>query len=214
MGRKLAAKITTKKQFQLLLEVLALDLVVVSHQWTLYKNLSRAERGAYGHAMSGSPTFWSSVKGALQNAALYDLARAYDQNAGPLTLRTVLVTIKANPPFLLRPADFDVDQLNTDLLVVEENTNRAVEHLMMWRNNVFAHRDATKIIDGRRVVDRYPLTHGDIDSLLDNAFAIVNRYGRGLFGTGIYRRIAGDDDYIHVLNTLQAHHDATSESSV
>lgn len=111
--------------------------------------------------------------------------------------------IDANPSFLTRPADFDVQQLRADVAFVDEDTNEAVAHLRMWRHKFLTHRDAGKIPDGWTLAEDAPLTTEDVNSLIGNGFTIVNRYGFGFFSTGTSRNVHGHGDYIRVLKTLQ-----------
>ena len=158
--------------------------------------------------MSGSQAFWSTVYGALSDAALYGLARAYDQNDDALTLRTLLETISSDPIFLRRPEDFDLHQLEEDLRSVRHDGNRAVAHLMIWRHKFFAHRDPTKIANMQKLSDDYPITWDEIRTLLDTGLTIANRYGLAFFRTVTSRNVHGHNDYLHVLKVLEAHYAA------
>jgi hypothetical protein len=207
MGRKLVAKIDTEEEFKLLLNVLLSDLGHVNDYLTLYENLGKSLDGHW-RGMSGSQAFWSTVYRALSDAALYGLARAYDQNDDALTLRTLLETIASDPAFLRRPEDFDRNQLEEDLRVVHHDTNRAVDHLMMWRHKFFAHRDPKKIINLQKLSDDYPITWDEIRTLVDTGLTIGNRYGLAFFRTATSRNVHGHQDYQIVLNVLEGHYAA------
>jgi hypothetical protein len=194
----------TQDQFKTLIATLSSDLGKVNDYLTLLGNLAAAQRGAYSRGMSQSPAFWSTVMWALHDAAFHGLARAYDQNDDALTLRTLIEVIDANPSFLSRPEDFDAEQLRSDLAFVRHDTNDAVAHLMLWRHKFLAHRDAGKILRGWTLAEDAPLTTEDVNSLVENGFAILNRYGLAFFNTASARHVHGHDDYTGVLRTLEA----------
>jgi AbiU2 len=203
VARTLASRMQTEDQFKTLLTTLSNDLGRVNDYLTLLRNLAEAQRGAYWRGMSQSQAFWSTVMRGLHDAALHGLARAYDHHADLLTLTTLLEVIDANPSFLTRPTDFDVEQLRNDVAFVHRDTNSAVARLRLWRNKFLAHRDAGKILDSWTLAEDAPLTDEDVKSLVENGFAILNRYGFALFNTGTTRDVHGHEDYVRVLKTLQ-----------
>ena len=139
-----------------------------------------------------------------KEATLSRLCRAYDQDAGALTLRTLVETIKQRPAFLPAAQDpIDEAQLDADLASVSHEKSQVVKHLMMWRHKLAAHRDAGKIVGDRRLGDDYPITYDELDALMDNGFRIVNRYSVHFFSTSSLPEIIGADDYLKVLRTLQ-----------
>ena len=83
-----------------------------------------------------------------------------------------------------------------------------VEHLMMWRHKVYAHKDSGKVISSRRLSDEYPITYNDVDALLSKGFDIVNRFSVAFFSRSYKPPIVGGDDYLKVLETLQQHAEA------
>ena len=139
MGR--LTQVQTREEFQRLLNTLASDLGRVTDRFTLYRKLSTARQSSHGKAFVNAPSFWSVVLGSLHDAALHGLARAYDQRKqnDVLTLRTLLDTIQSEPPFLMDGIRLDHQQLKADVRAVSHKTNPSVNHLMMWRNKLFAH---------------------------------------------------------------------------
>jgi hypothetical protein len=77
-----------------------------------------------------------------------------------------------------------------------------VKNLMIWRHKVYAHRDVEKALVGGLVDDR-PVTHDNIQALLDEGFEIVNGYNAVFFRSSFARDVAGLNDYVKVLRTLQ-----------
>ena len=49
-------------------------------------------------------------------------------------MRIVVETIASDPPFLIRPTDFDLQQLQLDLDFVHHKRNLSVKHLILWRH--------------------------------------------------------------------------------
>jgi hypothetical protein len=78
--------IRSEADFRKVLAAICLDLGHALDHFTLFKNLMAAKQGAYTKAVSQSQTFWSLVYGALQDATLFRLCRAYDQDDGALTM--------------------------------------------------------------------------------------------------------------------------------
>lgn len=211
MPRKQVMKnrIRSVADFQKVLHALCVDLGQASDHYTLFRKLIAAQRGPFTKALSQSQTFWSLTYGAHLETAVFRLCRAYDQGTDPLTLRTLIQTIKLRPAFLPVPSPpLDDAELDATLASVSHETSRAVKHLMMWRHKFYAHRDAEKIIGERTLSDEFPITYDDVDALLENGFNIVNRYSVAFFDSSYLRKIVGADDYLKVLRTLQDHEEA------
>jgi len=204
MGR--LTQVQKREEFKLLLHTLASDLGQVNDRVALYRNLRRARKSSHSKAFINAPTFWCLVLGSLQDAALQGLARAYDQRdrTDVLTLKHMLDTIQSEPHFLMNGIAIDRNQLEKDLRFVSRRTNASVKHLMLWRNKLFAHRNADKLLTGRILSTDHPLTWKEIGTLSETGFAIVNRYSDLLFATVTTRNTDGDDDYLGVLSLLQA----------
>jgi len=205
--KTLKAKIKNEDDLKRLLDALALDLGRVHDYLELFHKLMKAKRGRYTLALSQSQAFWSLVYGGLHDAAIAGLCRVYDQtnHDDVLTLRSLLETIQDRPDFLPASASLiTAVQLRRDIASVSKEKSVAVAHLSKWRNKLYAHRDATKILGGRTLADDAPLTYRDINVLVRRAFRIVNRYGKILFrSTYMARGLVGRDDYLALLKTLQ-----------
>ena len=71
-------------------------------------------------------------------------------------------------------------------------------------SGVGPHRDAETITSARTMSEECPVTHDDVDALLENGFNIVNRYKVAFFGSFFLRdSISTGGDYLKVLRTLQ-----------
>ena len=147
MPRPLLRLVRDASQLQTVLNTLSTDLGRANDYLTLLDAL-RKQGQHFWRAFIPAPAFWHVVRAALQDAGLQGLARAYDDDTQALSLRTMLQVIAAEPPFLVRPDSFDAVQLEADLSFVNQRTNPAVKHLMIWRNNLLAHRNGGKILRG------------------------------------------------------------------
>jgi hypothetical protein len=204
--------IHTAEEFKTLLNTICNDLGRVFDKWTLFNNLMEAQQGPFTKALSQSQSFWSIVYGALQDAVLFGLCRAYDDNPEALTLRTVIETLKAKATFLSGLPTISDERLDADLNSVNRRTSQTVKHLLIWRDNFYAHRSAQKVIDRSTLGEKCPITYGDVNALLDNAFRIVNGYSADIFRVSNLRKMSGADDYVKVLRTLQQDAEATKRS--
>jgi AbiU2 len=197
-------KIPDAKDFKTALDTLCLDLSDASDHYKLFRNLIAAKEGEYAKAVSQSQTFWSLVYGANLDATVFRLCRVYDQEKGALTLRTLLETIKARPDYLPKPSpQLDEAKLDAALKWAHKDSNPVVKNLMIWRHKVYAHRDVEKALVGG-LAEAYPVTHDDIQALLDQGFDIVNGYNAVFFRSSFARDVAGLNDYVKVLRTLQS----------
>ena len=134
-----------------------------------------------------SNNFWRLTLDALGEAALGRLCRVYDQHSAGLNLVNLLETIKANlhlftePHFRKRLAgNAFVDSLARYKLVpdaakldkdIESASckNPAVKKLMIWRNNMVAHKGAKVALGKDRVIKDNPLTHAEVAQLLEHS---------------------------------------------
>jgi hypothetical protein len=211
----LSASIHSEADLQTLLTTICNDLGRTLDKWTLFKRLAEAQRGEFWKGMAQSQSFWSMVLGGLQDAVVAALCRAYDDHRDALTLRTVIKTLMLAhespariPAFLKTLPLIPIAELQADLKSVDRRSDKTVKHLLMWRDKFYAHRDAEKIVAKRTLGQEYPLSYGDVDNLLENAFRIVNRYSAGLFRNSHAKGMSGADDYLTLLRTLQSDIDA------
>jgi hypothetical protein len=83
--------------------------------------------------------------------------------------------------------------------------NPAVKALIVWRNNYFSHRSPHHAINDISLTSTHPLQSADIDRLLTEGMAILNRYS-GLFWANHYSTdIIGRDDFRSVLHAVREH---------
>jgi hypothetical protein len=201
VAKELIRRIRDEKQLQLLVHTLAGDLGRANDYLTLWSGLIDEQR-RYWRAVAQAQTFWHVVRGALQDAGLQGLAKAYDDHRTALSLRTLLLTVESKPTFLAASEAVDIAQLNQDLEFVDHRTNPSVKHLMFWRNSLLAHRDAAKIIDGWTLSERAPLSSKEVRTLIDGGLEIVNRYSLVFFRSTTIADIHGHDDFLNILQIV------------
>ena len=168
-----------------------------------------------------SNTFWNFTLDALQDAAMIHLCRVFDQVTTSLNLFNLLETIKANLHFFednhfrerLKDNAFvellakenrmpDKEQLDKDIWFVS-TSNPLVNKLMIWRNNIIAHRGAKISLGKNQILINNPLTKDELLTLLDESHEILNRYS-SLFCASTYsRKVIQHDDYKSLLNFIR-----------
>ena len=78
------------------------------------------------------------------------------------------------------------------------NSDPLVRKLAIWRNNFYAHRSSDHALDAEAFARKYPRSSPDIEALLANGVAIVNRYSV-LFMATSRSNMAGRDDCQSIL---------------
>jgi hypothetical protein len=219
-------KITNATEFNHLLQALCRELVEAHNHFNLYRDLQGAISD-YGEEMNQSRTFWYLTLESHLDASIVRLCKIYEHHnrKDTLNLRNLLDTIQANIAFFdtanfrerLKDNPFveslsedsrkpDEKQLQEDIAYVDRK-NSLVQSLMMWRDNVVAHRNTHYVISQKNLGDDYPLTIENIEELLAKADEILNRYSI-LFSAGAYSmHIIGEDDYKFVLKSIRDHLD-------
>jgi hypothetical protein len=213
--------ITSETEFERLIEGLSEDLVSASIHFELYRDLRSSTKG-YLRELNQSVAFWQATFRAHLDSTIFRLCRIYDQHDKALSLLNWLDTIKGNlhmfdiPNFRARlrdnpfvnslaaePRKPDLSQLQADIASASES-NPLVKKLIILRGNVFAHKYAKNIMRDKDLLETYPLTWEEIQSLLETGLAILNRYS-GLFQAQHYSsKVVGHDDYLYVLGAIRA----------
>jgi hypothetical protein len=213
--------IKSSEEFESLLDALTDELVNANIFFRLYDDLTNAI-AEYEREFNQSHTFWKLTFQAHLDASLFRLCRVYDKTAHSLSLRNLLDTIKGNldlfevssfkkrlkdNPFVeslaLTARKPDIKQLDVDIDYVSTN-NPLVRNLILWRNKIFAHRDARNVIVKERVAVSYPLTISDISELLERGMTILNRYSSLFRASSSSTQIVGHDDYQYVLHCIRS----------
>ena len=83
------------------------------------------------------------------------------------------------------------------------NLSPLVKKLTVWRNNYVAHRGRYHALDRDGFGKKHPLLITEIGELLANGVAIVNRYSDLFVAAHHASGIAGQDDYLDVLEAVR-----------
>ena len=213
-------EITSADQFDSLLNALAGEVTDAEFFFRLHMDLLAAVP-EYEEVFNESRAFWSLTLQATLDAALSRLCRAYDQHSESLNLRNLLDTIDANldifntdnfrerlqdSPFVESLAQTeskpDTHVLSRDMQSVSSN-DPLVKKLVIWRNNIIAHRSASNVVNEKDITKDYPLTETEVSELVTRATSILNRYS-SLFRASTYSPIiVGHDDYLYVLKSIK-----------
>lgn len=213
--------IKSSEEFENLLDALLDELVNANIFFKLYTDLTNSV-AEYEREFNQSQAFWTLTFQAHLDACLFRLCRVYDKTAHSLSLCNLLDTIKGNLHLFdvasfkerLKDNQFveslaltarkpDVRQLDEDIDYVSAN-NPMVKKLIVWRNKIFAHRDARNVIIKKSLAVSYPLSTSDISELLERGMTILNRYSSLFRASSSSTQIVGHDDYKFVLNCIRS----------
>lgn len=212
-------KIKSSDELNKLLDALALEIVDANIYHRLYTDLvDSIKDNARGFTQSN--TFWSFTIDSLHDAQMIRLCRVFDQESKTLNLFNLLETIKANVQFFdqkyfrqrLKDNAFvdslaEVDripnesQLQKDIWFASDQ-NPLVKKLMIWRNNIIAHRGAKVSLGKDEILADNPLSQQEIETLLNESFTIFNRYSSLYRASTWSRTVVGHDDYKSLLKFL------------
>lgn len=197
------------------------DLVHASVHYRLHRDLHDSVQ-EYELEFNESNTFWSLTFNAHFEACLFRLCRAYDQNEKSLHLRNWLKIIQENL-YLFETGAFktrlkhnpfveslvssakkpDQVQLRSDI-VFASNQNLLVKKLTLLRNNLIAHKRVKLFFRNRDFWLEQSLKYQEIESLLENGIAILNRYSVLFEASSYSTQMVGHDDYRNVLASIRA----------
>ncbi len=208
------------EELEQLIEELSHDIVYSKVYYDLFRDLTGSIE-EYGREFDQTPVFWNLTLQAHKDAFFIRLCRVYDQQDNALHLHNWLKIIQANihlfeadrfkertDTTFSRVLDSearkpDLDQLKEDVKLVKPS-NPLVKRLMVLRNNVFAHRSASGAKQDIDFFEEYPIQYLEVESLIDRAINILNRYS-GLFqATEYYDEIVGGDDYEFILESIRS----------
>ena len=163
----------------------------------------------YEREVNQSAFFWTFTAKAMVEAGLLRIARIYDQEQSALSLRRLLLTIRANPHLFddeavkrrvnpayadgMRPGSHAPNQENieTDLLLVSDG-DPLVDKIIRWRNTLGAHISPKRMLKGTGAQFDI-LTPDDADNLCSRAFEVFNRYTSLFHATTYSRKIIGEE---------------------
>jgi hypothetical protein len=211
--------IQRSEELNQLLDALAYEIVDANIYHRLFCDLVKSIN-THPREFSQSNTFWSLAIEALRDARLTRLSRVYDQESRSLNLVNLLDTIKANlhlfeeKHFRTRlQGNAFVDSLAQEYRVppiaqleldiqFSSLQNPLVKKLMIWRNNIVAHRGAKVSLGKDQILVDNPLSEVEMEQLLDESYEIFNRYSSLYRASTWSRQIIGHDDYKSLLKFL------------
>ena len=214
-------EIKSSEEFNRLLDALGSELWEADFHLQIFRALTDKVE-TFGREYNQSPTFWTFTFRAHRDAAIFGLMRIYDGNSESLSLRNLLDTIKDNQPMFDEPQFRErlknnpyVDSLAADAKKPDDGElekdiefasakNPLVKKLIIWRNNLYAHRNAQNVVDDYQIGTDHPLTVKELESLVTMGYEIFNRY-KNLFDASMQSGIlVGLDDYEFVLTSIKA----------
>lgn len=213
-------KINSSSDLNALLDALADEIITAHVTHRLYCDLVDAIP-KYQDEMNHSPAFWTLTLDSLRDARILRLCRIFDQEASSLNLGNLLETIRANAslfekdelkiglkdnPHVESPADYprcpNLTELEKDLAIARLG-NVAVKKLILWRNNIVAHRGAKLSLGKTEILKDNPLSKEEMDDLLDKALNIFNKYSSLFRASTWSRNMIGQDDYKACLSLIR-----------
>ncbi|MCX5717034.1 MAG: hypothetical protein NTW44_01740 [Nitrospirae bacterium] len=213
-------RIKTADELNKLLDALALEIVNANIYHQLHKDLLDSRTG-HSREFAQSNTFWSFTFTALNDARTLRICRIFDQESKSLNLFNLLETIKANMHFFeknhfkerLKDNAFvdslsevdripDKAQLEKDICFASKQ-NPIVKKLMVWRNNIVAHKGAKVSLGNNDILTNNAVSSEELEALLDGCFEIFNRYSSLYRASTWSRQVIGHDDYQNLLNFIK-----------
>jgi len=212
-------KIKSGDELNKLLDALAFEIADANIYHKLYTDIVDSISDN-ARLFTQSNTFWSFTIGSLYDARMIRLCRVFDQESKTLNLFNLLETIKANVQlfdqkhfrqrlkdnaFIDSLAEADrkpnESQLQKDIWFASDQ-NPLVKKLMIWRNNIIAHRGAKVSLGKDEILANNQLSQQEIECLLDKSFTIFNRYSSLYRKSTWSRTVIGHDDYKSLLKFL------------
>jgi len=212
-------KIKTGEELSQLLDALANEIVFAHIYYRLLCDLAKA-RATHEREFSNFNTFWTLTLGSLRTAYQTHLCRIYDQESTSLNLVNLLHTIQSNLHFFsesnfrerLKGNAFvdslaktkrmpEKDEVENDMKLVSCE-NLIVKKLIIWRNNIVAHKGAKVALGNKQVLLDNPLSDSEIEKLLEQSIDIFNKHCSLYKATTHSSGIIGHDDYKHLLKFI------------
>jgi len=199
-------RITSREQFDRLIDHLAAEAARAGDHWYLWRGLDDAFDD-YGKEINETPQFWQLTFRAHKDSVVLRLGRLFDLTKGALSLGNFLQTIHHHATKgALDSLGLDVPGLDTAATLEElksvSQTDPLISRLMRVRNQYLAHRDVSLVSSGS--FSSLPeLRREDIEMLLNRASQIGDKYCQLYRRPIVSPRFVGADDYKHMLRLLK-----------
>nr|WP_275976578.1 hypothetical protein [Geothrix alkalitolerans] len=204
-----------------LLDGLSSDIVDCIHYRKLFLAINN-EIINFPDVFAQSNTFWHYTTRSLSDSSLNALCRVFDTEDSALSLPNLLTIITDNlhcfseqdfrarlakNPFVESLAESsrapDSNQLASDIEACS-TSNPLVQKLLIWRNNIFAHRGAKSTLKNFAILSSNEITWDEVVELSTMAIQIYNRY-LSLFKAATWSTmLMGETDFISLLRFAQA----------
>lgn len=205
-------KIKNHEELSTLIHALGKEIVDANIYHRLHSDLARAlDENKKVHIES--QTYWYLVLTAVRENSMIHLCRFYDQETKSLCLHNLLDTIRhhiqyfekdnfkerlKDNPFVDGLAEGnrlpDIDEL-LEHIEFSSNKNPLVKKLMIWRNNIYAHKGAKSILNEYLILQENEINSEELKMLLDQGYKILNTYSNLYRASSWSRTIVGQDDY-------------------
>jgi len=208
--KRMQLSISNSAEFEKLLDGLGRDVVDASIHLQLHSRLRDSVK-AFDTELNQSPAFWTLTFGAHGDAFRARLFRAYDSHPSSLSLLNLIDTVITNihlfgvqraasvPTIVVADAPPpDPHVLQCYRALVDPN-DPLVKKLLGQRNNVFAHRNATNVVQELMLEHRFALTFSEVTTLVDRAVEIVNTYSSLFRHSTWSTRMVGEEDFRDLL---------------
>ena len=212
--------IKNEKDLNKLVDAIALEIVDANIYNRLFLDLLHSlDENHRTH--NQSRTFWYLATNAIKDSILIRLCRFYDQEKSSLSILNLLYTIRHHinfigkeefkiclneNPFVDRISEIDrspdLKQLNIDI-EFSSNSNPLIQKLIIWRNNVIAHKGFKTVLKSKNILAKHPISSEETQYLLDAGFKILNRYSYIYQASSWSRQIIGYDDYKGVFTFIE-----------
>jgi hypothetical protein len=196
-------RIKSKEQFDWLIDHLVTETHRAWDHWNLWGGLDKAI-AEYAMEVNQASQFWRLTIRAHQDSVILRLGRLFDPHAIAVSLGNLLqtihdgVTTSAFSHLGIKVEELDLKILETDLETVSES-DPLVARLMDIRNDYLAHR-ASRVVLGKSL-PTFP--REDIETLLNRASSMLEKYGTACGRPYVSRQYAGEDDYKHLFELLR-----------
>ena len=182
-----------KTQIVSYLKTLANEILNAAIHYRLYKDLNQSIP-EYQDVMNVTPTFWNLTLNSHLTAARSALYRAYDFAAEGTNLPRLLAHIEDH-------VSIDPKEIEQDRRLVARD-EPLIERNRWQRNNQFAHLNFENT-QNQTVTQAKSITYGELETLIDRAFNILNKYSQYIRKGEWERQIVSHDDYKHVLAAIK-----------
>lgn len=191
------------EQFEQATSELGKDVMGAATHLRLLRDLEAAIP-KYEYEFNQANCFWSLTLDAHLFTAIWFLQRVYDKDTSSLSLAIWLKATRLSnskfPELQRFPATWEYE---ADLESITDS-DPAVKELILFRNNHGAHRSAKLTMQQGVNQKPYELTHSVLDTLVQRAFDLLNKYRVLVTRASWAETMVGHDDFETVLKATRS----------